>query len=115
MEFKRIFRCFIYGIALFTSTYILEAQNVPTVEVEISTQKVLIGGKPYYLHTVKKGQTLYSIARAYRCTVNEILQYNNLADEIKVDQVIKVPVKDVTSEPTDKGSSVVHTVMQGQT
>ncbi|MGC8824272.1 MAG: LysM peptidoglycan-binding domain-containing protein [Bacteroidales bacterium] len=115
MEFKRIFRCFIYGIALFTSTYILEAQNVPTVEVEISTQKVLIGGKPYYLHTVKKGQTLYSIARAYRCTVNEILQYNNLTDEIKVDQVIKVPVKDVTSEPTDKGSSVVHTVMQGQT
>lgn len=116
MKCKCIFRYFVYGIMLFSGTHAIVGQNTPTVEVEVSTQKVLIGGKPYYLHTVKKGQTLYSIARAYHCTVNEILQENNsLTDEIKVDQVIKVPVKETTDEVVDKEKGVVHTVMQGQT
>ena len=35
------------------------------VPVEISTEKIVVEGKVYYMHQVEKGQTLYSIARAY--------------------------------------------------
>ncbi|HOK99356.1 MAG TPA: LysM peptidoglycan-binding domain-containing protein [Bacteroidales bacterium] len=116
MKFEYAIRYLIYGIIVFTSFSIIEAQNPQGVEVEISTQKVMIAGKAYYLHTIKKGQTLYSIARAYQCTVNEILQENpNLTEDIKVDQVIKVPVKEKKAATNDKENEVLHTVMPGQT
>ncbi|MCX7986238.1 MAG: LysM peptidoglycan-binding domain-containing protein [Bacteroidales bacterium] len=108
-------RFFYIGI-LFCFTLVIKAQNIVVPEVELSNQKVMIGGKTYFLHTVKKGQTLFSIARAYKCTVNEILQENpNLTEEIKVDQIIKIPFKEKISEVTGKSNEVIHTVMPGQT
>lgn len=117
MNFECTFRYLIFGIiAIVINVTVVNGQNTPTIEVEISTQKVLIGGKAYYLHSVKKGQTLYSIARAYGCTVNEVLQENpGLTEELKVDQVIKLPVKEKSPVATDTGKEVMHTVMQGQT
>ena len=43
------------------------------VEVEISTNKVIIDGVVYYLHMVKSGQTLYSICKAYNVSENEVI------------------------------------------
>ncbi len=91
------------------------AQNFIPTDVEISSQKVIIEGKTYYLHTVKKGQTLYSIAKAYQCTVNEILQNNSsISEDIKIDQVIKIPLKP-TNNQNNQNAEVIHTVLPGQT
>ena len=44
--------------------------------VAISTEKVKIDGKVYYLHNIKKGETLYSLGKAYNVTVDEIIKNN---------------------------------------
>ncbi|MCK8521450.1 glucosaminidase domain-containing protein [Aquimarina sp. D1M17] len=42
-------------------------------------------------HLVQKGDTLYSISKRYKITVEELKAYNNLADNnIKIGQVLKV-------------------------
>ncbi len=68
----------------------LEAQVV----VEKSQEVVTISGKQYYMHHVKKGETLYSIARVYQVTEAEIRKLNPEIDELglQADMVIGIPV-----------------------
>ena len=45
-------------------------------------------------YTVKSGDSLYSIARKYNTTVNELKKLNNLKSEfLSIGQVIKIPIK----------------------
>ena len=46
------------------------------VPVEISKDKVIISGIPYYIHQVKKGETSYSISKAYNISVEELIKEN---------------------------------------
>lgn len=63
-----------------------------SIIVQKSTEKVLIDGKVYYIHTVKPGQTLYSIAKAYNITVEEIQKENPTATlVISIGQSLKIP------------------------
>lgn len=86
------------------------------VKVEISTQKVSLKGKEYYMHTVQKGQTVYAISKAYNVLQKDIAMENpEVFDGLKEGQVIKIPVladEDKTKE-TDK--YIYHTVGQGET
>ena len=41
-----------------------------------SKKTALIDGKSYYLHTVKQGETLYSISRAYNILQKDIVFHN---------------------------------------
>ncbi len=46
-------------------------------------------------HIVQKGDTLYSISRRYKISVNELKVFNNLVDNnIKIGQVLKVTAED---------------------
>ena len=47
-----------------------------TVIIKKSTDKVIIGGQAYYVHIVKKGETLYSLSNAYNVTQKEIAKEN---------------------------------------
>ncbi len=47
-----------------------------TVKIPISTVIQEHNGKQYYVHTVQKGQTLYSIAKAYQVGLDEIYYAN---------------------------------------
>ncbi len=50
-------------------------------------------------HLVQKGDTLYSISKRYKITVEELKAYNNLADNnIKIGQVLKVAADDEEEE-----------------
>jgi len=74
------------------------------VPVEVSTEKVVSGGKVYYMHQVQKNQTLYSIAKAYRVTVDALTRENVIPPNgIQTGQVLKVPASDqqlaATSQP----------------
>ena len=63
------------------------------VAVERSSEIVTVGGKEYYMHHVKQGETLYSISQAYQVTVEEIERLNpEVADGLKAEQVIGIPV-----------------------
>ena len=45
-----------------------------------------------FMYTVKKGDTLYSIARIYNTTVNEIINLNYLKDNnLTIGQVLRIP------------------------
>ncbi len=73
---------------------------VPTVvsaqvPVEVSTEKVVSGGRVYYMHEVQKNQTLYSIAKAYRVSVDALSRENVIPPNgIQTGQVLRVPAPD---------------------
>ncbi len=103
MSLKRIILLFAAMLMLVTVT---RAQDI-----KISTKKEYIGGKNYYLHTVEKGQTVSAIAKAYGVTEEDIYEANPDARKvIKVNAVLKIPVKKQSSAPP-----LVHTVVEGET
>jgi len=59
-------------------------------------------GKSYYIHTIKKGQTLYMISRAYGADVNEVIRENpEVKEGIYAGQKIRIPVTK-SDEPIKK-------------
>ncbi len=89
------------------------------ISIQHSNEKVLINGKIYFIHIVKKGQTLYSIAKAYSVTVNDITSVNpNAVIEIVPGQVLRIPEasKKASTVDFEKSSSrITHIVSAGQT
>jgi LysM repeat protein len=70
----------------------LEAQTTTPVPVTISKERIVVEGKVYYMHQVLKGQTLYSIARAYSVSVDLVSRENGITDNsIKDGQVLRIP------------------------
>lgn len=73
-------------------------------------------------HTVKAGETLYSIARQYDLTIPQITSYNNISWDapLKVGQklLLKAPEsepQELTSSSEDSNSFLVHEVKAGET
>ncbi|MBA4321876.1 MAG: hypothetical protein C0408_03565, partial [Odoribacter sp.] len=57
------------------------------------TDKVVISGKPYYIHIVKKGETVYSISKAYEITTQDLTKENPLAEKgVRAGQSLRIPV-----------------------
>lgn len=66
------------------------------VVVDRSNDKVIISGIPYYIHLVKKGETAYSISRAYGITVEELTKENPPAVYgVNEGQALRIVVKSV--------------------
>lgn len=73
------------------------------VPVQKSTEKIRINGKVYYIHVVQKGQTLYSLSKAYEVTIEQLTENNpELSEGLKEGQSIKVPVpaSELTASPS---------------
>lgn len=73
------------------------------VIVERSKDKVIISGTAYFIHQVKKGETTYSIAKAYGIAVGDLTRENPPAVYgINEGQTLRIPVRLVTdSKPSD--------------
>lgn len=72
---------------------------------------VPISGSDYYI--VKKGDTLWSIARDNNITVTELKSLNNLtSNSLSIGDILKLPSDENTSEVITSG---IHTVIQGDT
>jgi murein DD-endopeptidase MepM/ murein hydrolase activator NlpD len=73
----------------------------------------LLGAAPtYQMHTVRKGDTLYGLAKRYGVTVNELKQLNNLSgSSLSIGQQLKVkPLKPETKpKPKQEKKPVVST------
>jgi ABC-type branched-subunit amino acid transport system substrate-binding protein len=66
-----------------------------------------IDGKEYYIHTIRRGQTLYMISKAYGVEVNDIIRENPLVkDGIRADEKIRilVPGQKNPAPPAEKKS-----------
>ena len=62
------------------------------VSYQVSDQKVVLDGTTYYMHLVLKDQTLYSIAKTYKVTIDAITSNNVIPDSgIQEGQMLKVP------------------------
>lgn len=79
---------------------------------------VYINGAKYYVHTVKAGETLYSLSKAYGVELESITRHNpSAADGLKVDQTLKIPViqTQIVEKKRKKRDFEYHTVAAGET
>ncbi len=83
VNFKKIFLLFLFTLI---------SALVFSQDIKKSSKTEIINGKKFYLHEVEKKQTLYSIAKAYEVTVNDIVIVNPEAIEgINSGQILKIP------------------------
>jgi LysM repeat protein len=102
----------------------LKAQFQATA-VEKSNQKIIFQGKMYYVHTVKQGQTLFSICKTYEVTEGEIQKANpnTVLKPLSVGTVLRIPFgeesESITERQIDETSGsddfIYHTVLPKQT
>ncbi len=97
------------------------------VTVERSQNKAVISGVAYYIHLVKKGETAYSISRAYGIKVEELVRENPPAlYGLNEGQTLRIPVNSVAeadSKPVpvpvkrerDEVNFIYHTLNPGET
>ena len=89
-------------------------------EVVRSQEKTIVNGKVFYIHTVQKNQTLYSISKAYGVTQEEIKTANPQVDVINLTEgiAIRIPESVVISAaayPENKKDFYAHKIKKGQT
>ena len=77
------------------------------IVVERSKDKVIISGTAYFIHQVKKGETAYSISKAYGISVEDITRENPPAVYgIKEGQSLRIPVSLVAETKPPESESV---------
>ena len=92
-------------VALLSPLRLAAQEFVPT-KVEISTEKAKINNKVYYIHTIIKGQTLYSISKAYNVTIEQIKEANpSVTEELKTGSVLYIPDTPATPALQSKKTS----------
>lgn len=84
---------------------VLYAQVPAPVPVEISKQKIASEGKVYYMHQVLRGQTLYSISRAYNVTVDQVARENALnGNSLQEGQMLRIPANGGAQAAADQST-----------
>lgn len=95
-----------------TVSEIIRINNLPTTALYID-QELRIPVKEeknqdYISYTVKKGDSLYSIATKYNTTVNDIKKLNGLTNNnLSIGQILKVPVSTNTTLPETYSTYIV--------
>lgn len=89
-----------------TATDLIEFNNLSTTSLSIGqkllipTAEVLPPTEPtgnYLIYRVQSGDSLYSIAKKYNTTANEIMRINNLTtSSLSIGQELKVPIQPTT-------------------
>jgi LysM repeat protein len=81
-------------ISLLFLSLVGNAQESPVIENR-STTIQRVDGKEYFFHAVLQGQTLFSIAKAYGVSVEDVLKENPELrnQDLRYDQIIRIPVK----------------------
>ena len=81
------------------------AQEYISTPVTVSKEKVRVNGKVCYSHIVREKQTLFSIAKAYGVTVEDIYSFNPTLKEtgLKKNAIILIPSAEALSEAVQTG------------
>ncbi len=94
--------------------------NSQAVDIVRTDKKELIDDQLFYVHEVQKGQTLYSIARAYNVQLPDIAEYNpSVFEGLAIGQLIQIPVikgkNNLPDEMDFSNSFYFHYVETGET
>jgi LysM repeat protein/ABC-type branched-subunit amino acid transport system substrate-binding protein len=121
-NYKIYYILFVFGLIFILQNYnAFPQEQIP--RIARSSEKVLMNGRLYYIHTVQKGQTIYAISRAYGITENEILNENPgiSAESISPGLALRIPIKtyiqpsDYESDELNKDDFHYHKVRKKQT
>lgn len=106
-------------LTMSVSLSLFAQQETPNQQSKISTDKVKIDGKYYFIHIVRKGETLYSISKLYNVSQMEIAMENpDIHLGLQVDQALKVPLNQAAisaNELTKDDDYIYHIVRKGET
>jgi len=83
------------------------------IEIEKSNDIIVALGRKYYIHTVKQGETLYSLSRVYGVPTDQLLLINKqTVNNLQAGTVLRIPVIDANYQPVPitKLSFVEHVV-----
>ena len=103
-----------------TLAVLAAAMTLAAAAAEKSQKIVYIDGAKYYIHTVRSGETIYSLSKLYGVGEQVIVASNpSLSAGLKADQNIKIPVtgsvKPQASEKKLKRKFDMHYVESGET
>lgn len=83
----------IFVILFCAAIFGVPSQVVAQGQVTRSSRTVRVEGKQFYVHTVKRKETLYSIAKAYQVTEAQLIQQNDfLIDGLKAGATLLIPI-----------------------
>ena len=86
------------------------------IQVEKAKHRIYVNGKLYYIHKVKKGETLYSICKAYNILQKDIAIENpSIFNGLTVGQKLKIPVLNDGFGNIDTNLYYIHKVKKGET
>ncbi len=105
-------------LLFFTITLNYSLAQTDTLKIEKSKNKVLIGGTGYYVHIVKKGETLFSLSETYEVSQKDIAKENpEIFLGLQIGQALKIPIAegDASSEKILSNDFIYHRVKKGQT
>ena len=72
-----------------------------------------IGNSEYYIHTVKKGETSYSLSKTYEISLETLYENNpNAASGLRLGEMLRIPVVSTKKSETPQN---YHVVKQGET
>ena len=89
----------------FTKLKVFSPEKQPVFDVAISERKVTVeSSEPKKItHKIKHGESLSTIARKYKISVNQLKRANNLTTNlIRIDKVLKIPTQERVSKPIQK-------------
>ena len=108
-----------YGVSVVD---LLKLNNLSSGSVIKVGQTIIIpnnsGNNPNttFNYTVKKGDTLYGIARMYKTSVQELVKLNNLVNsDLSVGQILKIPEMYNSEEEINLPEYINYTVRKGDT
>ena len=97
-------------LSILISSFQISAQRL---EIKRSNNKVSLNNTPYYIHIVRKSETLYAISQAYEVPIDTIKKDNlHISDTLKPNQYIKIRV---TEQQEKKQDFIYHRVKEGDT
>lgn len=94
------------------------AQEYASTPVTISKEKVKVNGKICYSHIVLEKQTLFSIAKAYNVTIEDICMFNPsvAAEGLKKNSIILIPSQEaLQAKPVAEEKIPEETVIKNDT
>lgn len=90
-------------ILLFISMHVMAQPGVAKIEK--------IGGKEFYIHYVKRGETLSKIAKTYKVALADVLNNNpGKEDRIDIGDKIKIPVTNRNRVNTNNSTNITNEV-----
>ena len=82
-------RALLFWVFILVTTPVLQAQQ----PAERSSSRVTIAGETFYVHTVKPGETFYSLGKLYDTDEETIRARNPIViDGLRPGQVLKIPI-----------------------